>query len=220
MNLLITAGGTTEPIDSVRGITNFSTGQLGAKLADEFALKPKVKKIFYVCAKQSVQPVFSDKINVFYFTDVASIEQITCSLLQKKQIDVIIHSAAISDYVVSEISGPDGVKLNPKRKISSNFPNLTIKLKPAPKVISKFKTISPHSVLIGFKLLSGVSLEELFIAADKTLNDNGCLFVLANRLEDISAENHRAYLRDKNGAIAQYSTKTEIAKGLAENLGF
>ncbi|HBC90535.1 MAG TPA: phosphopantothenate--cysteine ligase, partial [Lactococcus sp.] len=36
MKILITAGGTTEPIDTVRGITNFATGSLGKFTAEEF----------------------------------------------------------------------------------------------------------------------------------------------------------------------------------------
>ena len=35
--ILVTAGGTTEPIDAVRSITNESSGRLGAKIADAFA---------------------------------------------------------------------------------------------------------------------------------------------------------------------------------------
>ena len=36
MKILITAGGTTESIDTVRGITNFATGSLGKLTAEEF----------------------------------------------------------------------------------------------------------------------------------------------------------------------------------------
>jgi hypothetical protein len=37
MNILITAGGTVEPIDNVRGISNFATGRLGGMIADNLA---------------------------------------------------------------------------------------------------------------------------------------------------------------------------------------
>lgn len=36
MKILITSGGTTEAIDSVRGITNHATGKLGKSIADLF----------------------------------------------------------------------------------------------------------------------------------------------------------------------------------------
>lgn len=36
MKILITSGGTTEAIDSVRGITNHSTGRLGKVIAETF----------------------------------------------------------------------------------------------------------------------------------------------------------------------------------------
>ncbi|MDN6717948.1 MAG: phosphopantothenate--cysteine ligase, partial [Lactococcus lactis] len=36
MKVLITSGGTTEPIDEVRGISNFATGSLGKLAAEKF----------------------------------------------------------------------------------------------------------------------------------------------------------------------------------------
>ena len=36
MKVLITSGGTTEPIDNVRGISNFATGSLGKVTAEKF----------------------------------------------------------------------------------------------------------------------------------------------------------------------------------------
>ena len=36
INILITAGGTSEPIDSVRSISNTATGRLGSLIADAF----------------------------------------------------------------------------------------------------------------------------------------------------------------------------------------
>ncbi|MCM2324713.1 MAG: DNA/pantothenate metabolism flavoprotein, partial [Oligoflexia bacterium] len=38
MKVLVTGGGTREPIDGVRFITNFSTGQTAAIISDAFAL--------------------------------------------------------------------------------------------------------------------------------------------------------------------------------------
>ncbi|MBK8156162.1 MAG: hypothetical protein IPK55_09075 [Streptococcus sp.] len=39
MKILITSGGTTEKIDSVRGITNHATGTLGKYIAEAFFRK-------------------------------------------------------------------------------------------------------------------------------------------------------------------------------------
>ena len=47
MNILITAGGTTETIDGVRSITNTGTGRLGSLIADEFEKSPMINNIYY-----------------------------------------------------------------------------------------------------------------------------------------------------------------------------
>jgi len=211
MNVLITSGGTTEQIDTVRGISNFATGRLGAKIADEFALAEKATKIFYLCAQGAARPNSdSTKIKVITFTDVASLEKAIDKLLSRQKIDLVIHSAAIGDFKITEVRGFDGALLNRTGKIRSDIAGMTVKLEPAPKIIRKFE----NTTLIGFKLLSGVDLPELFTAADKLLKNNDCAFVVANRLEDIDGENHKAYLVSSNGVVAEFGTKSEIAKGL------
>jgi len=220
MIVIITSGGTTEQIDVVRGITNFSSGRLGAKIADELVMCDVVSKVYYVCAQKTVRPSSSSrKIEIVSYTDVYSIQNVTYNLLRKQNIDVLIHASAISDYYVTEIRDSNGLLLDRNGKIRSGILGLTVKLEPTHKIISKFKQISPETTLIGFKLMSDVSNEQLFDAADKVLKENNCTFVLANRLEDINGENHIAYLRSNKGTIEQYKTKAEIAKGIVNILG-
>ncbi|MCL2174384.1 phosphopantothenate--cysteine ligase [Candidatus Saccharibacteria bacterium] len=220
MNILITAGGTTESIDTVRGITNFSSGRLGAKIADEFLRLDNLNTLYYLSARQSVKPAIqSDKVTIIDYTDVASLEKIACELLQDEDIDVIIHSAAVSDYKIAKVLGPDGKILDRNEKINSSMLKLTVELERTPKIISELKTLSPKSSLVGFKLLSNATVEQLLTAANETLTENSCSFVLANRLEDIAGEEHKAYLLSSAGLVAEYDTKTEIAKGLADHLG-
>ena len=57
MNIIVTAGGTSEPIDNVRRIANTGTGRLGSLVADELAEADWTGHIFYVCAKDSNRPV-------------------------------------------------------------------------------------------------------------------------------------------------------------------
>ena len=53
INVIVTAGGTSEPIDNVRRIANTGTGRLGSLIAEELAADAMVGHIFYVCAKDS-----------------------------------------------------------------------------------------------------------------------------------------------------------------------
>ena len=51
INIVITAGGTSERIDNVRKITNSSSGKLGSMIGDKISeLINEEYKIFYVCS--------------------------------------------------------------------------------------------------------------------------------------------------------------------------
>ena len=59
MRILITAGGTSEKIDSVRSITNHSTGSLGKAIAEEL-LEKGLKLIMSQLVKQNSQLTIHD----------------------------------------------------------------------------------------------------------------------------------------------------------------
>ena len=63
MNIVITAGGTIEPIDDVRAITNFSSGKLGSKIANKLVQLSNVENIFYVCSQNAIKPNNNKKIS-------------------------------------------------------------------------------------------------------------------------------------------------------------
>ena len=103
MKILITAGGTTEPIDSVRSITNTSTGKLGSLIAEKFDAIPEVTGIYYVCGRKAIIPKVT-RAEITYVDTVASLETAIKSILKKYDIDIIIHSMAVSDYRVNKVT--------------------------------------------------------------------------------------------------------------------
>jgi len=103
MKVLITAGGTSEKIDSVRSISNMSTGRLGSLIADSFAILPDIKEIYYVCNKAAILPQ-SGKVKKIYVDSVASLEKMITDILNGFNIDIIIHSMAVSDYRVGAVT--------------------------------------------------------------------------------------------------------------------
>jgi phosphopantothenate-cysteine ligase len=54
---------------------------------------------------------------------------------------------------------------------------------------------------VGFKLLVGSTESELVEAARKSVEENGCDFVVANDLNDIKAGNHKIIVVDKLEAV-------------------
>lgn len=102
-NILITAGGTVEPIDSARVISNSGTGRLGSLIADEFAKRMETGRIIYVCADNAMLPQ-SGKAEVIKIRSVDDLAGAVESITKRTRIDVIIHSMAVSDYSVRSVT--------------------------------------------------------------------------------------------------------------------
>ncbi|MCI8777675.1 MAG: hypothetical protein HFI87_00770 [Bacilli bacterium] len=68
--------------------------------------------------------------------------------------------------------------------------------------------------LIGFKLLDGVSEEELIKVATKLREKNNAEYIIANDLSKIGDGKHIAYFVGENGVEYRTETKDEIAKTL------
>lgn len=232
MRILITAGGTVEKIDDVRNIRNTSTGKLGQTIAHVFSSSNVT--IDYIYGKDAVMPL--GDVNLYPIESVRDLEKIMTSLLHQHQYDVVIHAMAVSDYEITTVTTFDdlenrlshgnmsevldhyGEVLDRNSKIRSGEENLVVLMKKAPKIISLIKTIQPNTILIGFKLLVGVSVGELMAEGHKLMDRNDCDYVLANDLNGIDGENHIGYLISKSGKVEVFETKEAIANGIYERV--
>lgn len=165
-------------------------------------------------------------------------------IFKKDDIYAIVHSSAVGDYkgefviraediaeeiyqfiqntdksnidlssILSIIKNPTSL-CNSQSKISSYEENLLVKLTLTTKVISKIKQFSPNTKLIGFKLLEGVSEEELYEVAHKLLIKNDANFIVANLLNRIGNGKHFAMIIDKDKVVKRCETKQEIANAI------
>jgi len=98
MNVLITAGGTSEKIDEVRTISNMSTGRLGSLIADSF-LKRNDMSVTYICPKGASLPQNS-RAKIFFIDSVQSLQATLNTALREQLFDAAVHSMAVSDYSV------------------------------------------------------------------------------------------------------------------------
>lgn len=187
--VLITSGGTQEPIDDVRVISNKSTGTTGAFLADQFISAGF--DVTYMHSETAKKPILS--CTQICFSSFSDLDTKLSGCISENKFDLIIHAAAVSDYSVLQTTSG---------KINSDSDTLTLQLKRNPKLINKIKKISPTSQLIGFKLTSSkdVSLIEKKISG--LFEDANCDYVVHNEWATVKTGNTVFSLRSKQKNIA------------------
>ncbi len=175
LNVLVTAGGTQEPIDAVRAITNISTGKTGAKIAETLsALGMNVTLAHAITAPEAAG---ARNLSFQTFSDLQRLMQ---TELTNSNYDVVIHSAAVSDY---------SVKGDETKKLSSDAETLTLTLGKNPKLINAVKALSPQSKLVAFKLTANASPEQRLAAVEKLSHACGADLVIQNDTSEINKQN-------------------------------
>lgn len=245
INIVITAGGTSEPIDKVRKITNSSTGRLGSIIANKLIQRKDIGKIFYITTKKAIKPQIGaltlaglcEKLEIIEIETTMQLKETVEKVLLNNKIDYFIHAMAVSDYYVDYVSTANIIanelkdsndfeetlknpinKLDKTNKISSYEDNLVIVLKQTPKIIGFIKELSPNTHLFGFKLLDDVGKEYLIEIASKLRDKNNCDYVIANDLKDIRNGNHKAFIIDKAGNIEEVEGKENIATNIIKKI--
>ena len=224
MKILVTSGGTSEAIDSVRSITNHATGRLGKIITE--TLLAAGHEVCLLTTKRAVKPELHANLSIREITDTSDLLQEMKEHIQDYQI--LIHSMAVSDYTPVYMTGFEEVqassnleeflnKQNHQAKISSTDDVQVLFLKKTPKIISLVKEWNPAIHLIGFKLLVDVNEDHLVDMARKSLIKNQADLIIANDLTQISANQHRAIFVEKN-QLQVVQTKEEIAKLLLEKI--
>lgn len=143
-HVLVTAGGTQEPIDPVRIITNRSSGKMGIALADEsYAMGAHVTLIATTSALSQLHALEGGIRKPYTIIPVQS----TADMLQAvdsrfDQSDMLIMSAAISDFTVSQPS-PQKLKRIPNQSI-------TLELSPTADILEAASQRKRNQIIIGF----------------------------------------------------------------------
>ncbi len=239
LKVIVTAGGTSEKIDEIRSITNRATGRLGSLVAEGFLSRLSgADTVYYVCSENAARPrAGGERLKVLTVSDTCSLRRCLEKLLGENRIDAVVHSMAVSDYktfhvttadrLAREICGAADAKcaesvyrrilssrIDSSSKISSDIEHPVLVLEKTPKIISIVKDLSPETVLVGFKLLDGVSREVLVETAWRLLLKNRCDFVLANDAASISQNSHDGILIDDKRNCTDFHCKEAIATGI------
>lgn len=157
MRALVTCGPAYTPIDDVRRITNFSTGELGILLANAFAAAGHEVVCLQGEAATSPRPAATG-VDLRRFT---TNRDLSAKLMAVPLPDVIFHAAALCDYEVDDVRDRDGKRLS-DAKISSRAGGLVLRLQPAVKILPMLRDDFPEARLVGWKYeLNGTRVNAL-----------------------------------------------------------
>jgi len=198
-NILITAGPTMEPIDTIRVITNQSSGRTGVLLAKEMISAGA--KVTLVYGPGTEAPPKGARV-----IPVKTIQQMFGAVkkeMKSKRFDIAILSAAPADYTTTPA----------RSKIKSNKPSLTIKLYRAPKIIDNIKKLQKDIFLVGFKAETNISRQQLIQLARKKMQESNSDMIIANDIGvkyQKNREQNQVYIIDRSGKITDSGRKNKL----------
>ena len=147
MRVIITCGPGYEPIDMVRRLTNFSTGELGLLLAAGLARAGHE----VICLKGEGATARTEPGGarvVTFSTNGDLLERLL--EMQAGGAGAIFHAAALCDYRVKSVRGVDGAVMKAD-KLPSRAGELTMTLEPTVKVLPQLREIFPFAWIVGWK---------------------------------------------------------------------
>jgi phosphopantothenate---cysteine ligase (CTP) len=169
MKVVVTCGPSYEPIDQVRRLTNFSTGELGVQLSDQLARAG----FEILCLKGSgaTHPGPGAPCHLSLFNTNDDLLDLLEQISRAQDIKAVFHAAALCDYKVRRVEDDQGRSCS-SPKIASRSGALTIGLEPATKVIAKMRSLFPESVLVGWKYELAGKPSEALAKALRQIEDN------------------------------------------------
>jgi len=205
VRILITAGPTEEPVDAVRHISNPSSGKMGYAIAAE-AVRMGAE-VTLVTGPTLLDPPAGAKT-----IRVRTAQQMLDACLQEyEQVDVVIATAAVSDYRPAEV-------WQGKRKKGEE--EWTIRLVPNPDILRTLGERKGKHVLVGF----AAETQELLANAQAKLREKNLDLIVAN---DVSQEGS-GFRTDTNRVTLLWAdgkqeplplmTKREVARHLLQRV--
>ena len=200
--VVVTAGGTQEPIDPVRHISNPSSGKMGYALAE--AARDRGAKVTLITAPTSLpDPVGIDVIPV---RTTAEMKKAVTKAVAKA--DALVMAAAVTDYQPKTVA---------KAKIKKTSPTLTLELVRTPDILAEVKG---DFLRVGFAAES----EDIIANAKKKLQKKQLDLIVANDITDkksgFGVNTNKVTLIDKKGKVEKLplTSKREVADRILDRV--
>ena len=198
--VVITGGATTEKIDDVRAITNFSSGKMARALARAF---------YYAGAEVKLLASFetsSEPFDCLKFSSSSELLELCKS--ECEGANLLVMCAAVSDFVPTKIDG--------KIKKENVKESLNLSLKKNVDILQSLKELKCKK--IGFKLeISNESaLKSARSMLEKKALDAVCLNILGEKNGFASEQNEVNFITKNSEILLPLASKDEIAGRIVE----
>ena len=180
MRLIVTAGATSEPLDRVRRLTNFSTGRLGSELAN--FLTRRGHEVFLLLAESATYAGEQRSASQVRFTSSADLRS-RIEACSRETIEGIFHAAAVSDFQFGKVyhrSESGGLIECREGKFSTRAGALWAELVPTPKLIRDLRPWFPQACLVGWKYETDGSRTDAVQKAREQILENQTDAAVAN----------------------------------------
>ena len=217
LRVLVTSGGTAEPVDGVRVLTKTSTGATGAGIAAHFARCGH--EVVLLRAHHAARP--DTPCREEQFGSFADLDAALARLLGGEKFDAVIHAAAVSDFGVASIEVAGAVLAPATAKLESDA-SPVLSLRPHPKLVDGLRACSanPGLVVVAFKLTHGAGADEAQATVRGLFSHARADFVVHNDLAARTAAGaFPADIYQSDGTVAAHcATREALAVTLEELL--
>lgn len=200
--LVVSAGGTQEPLDPVRYLSNRSSGKMGYAIAE--AARDRGATVILISAPTALIPPVGVEL-----VPVASALQMCDAVLERaSDADALIMTAAVADYRPAA-AAEHKIKRDPER--------LTLELVKNPDILSQ---VRGELIKVGFAAES----EDLLPNATRKLEQKGLDLIVANDItaadSGFAVDTNKVVLIDRSGEVQQLPLlpKSEVAHRILDKV--
>jgi phosphopantothenoylcysteine decarboxylase/phosphopantothenate--cysteine ligase len=201
--VVVTAGATAEPIDPVRVLTSRASGKTGRAVARACYVRGADVTLVHGRGDLDGAVPWADLRGVETAAEMCETVEIVAG-----DADALVSTAAIGDYTVDA----------DEKKIRSGREDLTLSLRPTPKLIDGVRDRHPDLPIVGFKTEAGAGDEEMLERARRIMDRVDLSFVVANDASVMGKDETRVLLIREDGESIFEGTKADLGHRVAEGL--
>jgi phosphopantothenoylcysteine decarboxylase/phosphopantothenate--cysteine ligase len=216
LRVLVTGGGTAEPIDGVRVLTNTSTGRTAAGIASHLA--DCGHEVVHLRARNAVPANGSREETFFTFADL---DAALARLLGETHFDAVVHAAAVGDFGIESVAVGERVGPPGAGKLESGSAPVMLHLRPQPKLVDSLRSRSLNRAVrvAAFKLTNGADASAAQAAVRSLFTHSGADWVIHNDLAArVAGGDFPATIHAADGRATPCATRRELAERLGQLL--